>query len=67
MAMTAYDIDWDVTENGAEDKDALAALPTEVELPDSIRTDDGEYYAEAVSDYLSNAYGYCIRSFLLRP
>lgn len=58
--MKATFIDWDV-----DDIDVIEelGLPDEVEIPDEVASSE-EY--DAVADYLSDAYGFCVNSFALR-
>lgn len=70
--MRATNIKWDVTD-GAEEMteeeiaDALASLPTEVELPEKFNkenyTDEDGYHEdeliEDTSDWVSDEYGFC--------
>lgn len=53
--MKAVDIKWDVSGN----REALAGLPTEIEIPESITEEDD------VSDYLSDVTGFCHFGFEL--
>lgn len=56
--MKIINIKWDTD----GDKEALECLPTEVELPDSIKAEDfkdEEEFLEYVSDYLSDTYNFC--------
>lgn len=50
--MFATEIKWDTD----GDTEALASLPTEVEIPQDIADLDDE---DAISDWLSDAFGYC--------
>ena len=51
---TAHHIFWDVDE-----EDGIVDLPDSVLIPDNVVDDD-------VADYLSDTYGFCVSSFLLR-
>lgn len=63
--MKAFDIEWDI-EDSLEDifYDELY-LPAEVEIPDDVIADciDEEEICDAVADYLSDEYGYCVLTF----
>lgn len=67
--MRAMNIKWDVTD-GAEDMakedmdEILSTLPTEVEIPDNLIDDDGDFYSD-ISDWLSDEYGFCHFGFEL--
>lgn len=50
-------VEWD------QDKDDTTKIPTLVEIPDSILVND--YNIDTISDYLSNASGYCHKGFTL--
>ena len=62
--MKATNIKWDVTD-GSEDMtkedmdEILSTLPTEVEIPDYLITDDEDDLLDDVSDWLSDEYGFC--------
>ena len=68
--MKAVNIKWDVTD-GAEDMtkedmdEILSTLPTEVEIPDNLITDDEDDLLDEVSDWLSDEYGFCHFGFEL--
>ena len=68
--MKAINIKWDVID-GAEDMtkedmdEILSTLPTEVEIPDYLITDDEDDLLDEVSDWLSNEYGFCHDGFEL--
>ena len=68
--MRAVNIKWDVTD-GAEDMtkkdmdEILLTLPTEVEIPDYLTTDDEDNLLDEVSDWLSDEYGFCHDGFEL--
>ena len=68
--MKAINIKWDVTD-GAEDMtkeemdEILSTLPTEVEIPDYLITDDEDDLLDEVSDWLSDEYGFCHDGFKL--
>ena len=68
--MRAVNIKWDVTD-GAEDMtkedmdEILSTLPTEVEIPDYLITDDEDDLLDDVSDWLSDEYGFCHDGFEL--
>lgn len=47
--MKAYDIQWDAD----GDNEALASLPNEIEVPDSLKTID------EISDYITDRTGFC--------
>lgn len=61
--MKAINIKWDVTD-GAEDMtkeemdEILSTLPTEVEIPSYLITDEDDSL-EDISDWLSDEYGFC--------
>ena len=48
----AINIDWDYDDDDDQD------LPTEVEIPDDVEDDE-------IADYLSDEYGFCVRSFCI--
>lgn len=50
--MLATEIKWDTD----GDTEALASLPTEVEIPQDIADLDDD---DAISDWLSDTFGYC--------
>lgn len=58
--LIAYDIEWDIDEEDYESEDVLPDLPTEMEIPDDIDTDDG------ISDWLSDFTGFCHHGFKVR-
>ena len=66
--MRAVNIKWDVTD-GAEDMtkedmdEILLTLPTEVEIPNYLITDDEDDLLDEVSDWLSDEYGFCHDGF----
>ena len=68
--MRAVRIKWDVTD-GAEDMtkedmdEILLTLPTEVEIPNYLITDDEDDLLDEVSDWLSDEYGFCHDGFEL--
>lgn len=68
--MKAVNIKWDVTD-GAEDMtkedmdEILLTLPTEVEIPDYLTTNDENDLLDDVSDWLSDEYGFCHDGFEL--
>lgn len=68
--MKAVNIKWDVTD-GAEDMtkedmdEILLTLPTEVEIPDYLTTNDEDDLLDDVSDWLSDEYGFCHDGFEL--
>ena len=68
--MRAVNIKWDVTD-GAEDMtkedmdEILSTLPTEVEIPDYLITDDEDDLLDDISDWLSDEYGFCHDAFEL--
>ena len=68
--MKAINIKWDVID-GAEDMtkedmdEILSTLPTEVEIPDYLITDDEDDLLDEVSDWLSDEYGFCHDGFEL--
>lgn len=58
--MLVTNITWDISD-GEYDEDELddyLELPTEVKVPTGIAPDD-------VADWLSDEYGFCVRSFSL--
>lgn len=67
--MKAINIKWDVTD-GAEDMtkeemdEILSTLPTEVEIPSYLITDEDDSL-EDISDWLSDEYGFCHNGFEL--
>lgn len=50
--MLATEIKWDTD----GDTEALASLPTEVEIPQDIADQDDD---DAISDWLSDTFGFC--------
>lgn len=62
----AINIQWDTD----GDEEALASLPTEVELPEDVfwdnRYDNKDEYLDAVSDWLSDTYGFLHYGFTMR-
>ena len=68
--MRAVNIKWDVTD-GTEDMtkedmdEILLTLPTEVEIPNYLITDDEDDLLDEVSDWLSDEYGFCHDGFEL--
>ena len=68
--MRAVNIKWDITD-GAEDMtkedmdEILLTLPTEVEIPNYLITDDEDDLLDEVSDWLSDEYGFCHNGFEL--
>lgn len=68
--MKAINITWDVTD-GTEDMtkeemdEILSTLPTEIEIPDHLITDDINDVIEDVSDWLSDEFGFCHYGFEL--
>lgn len=58
--MRAVNIKWDVDELGD-----LEYLPTEVEIPSYLITDDIDDSLEDISDWLSDEYGFCHDGFEL--
>lgn len=67
--MKAINIKWDVTDS-AEDMtkeemdEILSTLPTEVEIPSYLITDEDDSL-EDISDWLSDEYGFCHDGFEL--
>lgn len=57
MKTVATDIEWDV--DYPEDLDFL---PKEIEIPEDIDPDDDD----SISDYLSDATGFCHKGFVIR-
>lgn len=55
--MKAVNIQWDTD----GDEEALASLPTEVEIPETITEDD-----DAISDWLSDQFGFCHFGFAIQ-
>ena len=54
--MKAINIEWDV-----DFKEDLEMLPTKIEIPDYIESDD----PDAIDDYISNITDYCHRGYEL--
>ena len=54
--MKAINIEWDV-----DFEEDLETLPTEIEIPDCIESDD----YDAIDDYLSNVTDYCHKGYEL--
>ena len=73
--MKIYDIKWDVTDGTEmtqeEIEETLAMLPKEIELPEEFNKEnymeDGEFdenaWLNAISDWLSEDYGFCHDGF----
>lgn len=74
--MKVYDIKWDVTDGTnlstpEEIEETLAMLPKELELPEKFDKEnymeDGEFdedeWLDAISDWLSEDYGFCHDGF----
>ena len=73
--MKIYDIKWDVTDGTEmtqeEIEETLAMLPKEIELPEEFNKEnymeDGEFdenaWLDAISDWLSEDYGFCHDGF----
>ena len=75
--MKVYDIKWDVTDGTnlstpEEIEEVLAILPKEIELPEEFYNkenymEDGEFdegaWLDAISDWLSEDYGFCHDGF----
>lgn len=64
--MRATNIQWDVTDDSEEMtqekiNELLEYLPTEIEIPEDIDSDD----EEAISDYISNSTGFCHNGYCL--
>lgn len=59
--MKAVNIKWDTD----GDIELLAELPTEVEIPDYLITDDEDDLLDDVSDWLSDEVGFCHDGFEL--
>ena len=59
--MKAVNIKWDTD----GDMELLEELPTEVEIPDYLITDDEDDLLDDVSDWLSDEYGFCHFGFEL--
>ena len=59
--MKAVNIKWDT--DGA--MELLEELPTEVMIPDYLITDDEDDLLDAVSDWLSDEFGFCHDAFEL--
>ena len=59
--MKAVNIKWDTD----GDVKLLEELPTEVEIPDYLITDDENDLLDDVSDWLSDEYGFCHDAFEL--
>ena len=59
--MKAINIKWDTDGN----MELLEELPTEVEIPDYLITDDEDDLLDDVSDWLSDEYGFCHDAFEL--
>ena len=65
--MKAYNIKWDLGDDLVDYNIDDCDIPTETEIPDwvteSCVTD--EEICDAVADYLSDEYGYCVTEFNL--
>ena len=59
--MKAVNIKWDTD----GDIEVFENLPTEVEIPDYLITDDEDDLLDEVSDWLSDEYGFCHDGFEL--
>ena len=59
--MKAVNIKWDTD----GDMELLEELPTEVEIPDYLITDDEDDLLDNISDWLSDEYGFCHFGFEL--
>ena len=59
--LKAINIKWDTD----GDMELLEELPTEVEIPDYLITDDEDDLLDDVSDWLSDEYGFCHDAFEL--
>ena len=59
--MKAVNIKWDTD----GDMEILEELPTEVEIPDYLITDDEDDLLDNISDWLSDEYGFCHDAFEL--
>ena len=57
--MKAVNIKWDTD----GDMELLEELPTEVEIPDYLITDDEDDLLDNISDWLSDEYGFCHDAF----
>ena len=57
--MKAVNIKWDTD----GDVKLLEELPTEVEIPDYLITDDEDDLLDEISDWLSDEYGFCHDGF----
>ena len=57
--MKAVNIKWDTD----GDMELLEELPTEVEIPDYLITDDEDDLLDDISDWLSDEYGFCHYAF----
>ena len=57
--MKAVNIKWDTD----GDMELLEELPTEVEIPDYLITDDEDDLLDDVSDWLSDEFGFCHDAF----
>ena len=59
--MKAVNIKWDTD----GDMELLEELPTVVEIPDYLITDDEDDLLDNISDWLSDEYGFCHDAFEL--
>lgn len=59
--MKAIEIKWDTD----GDKTALAELPREVEIPKEVEAEFMDNDEDAIADWLSDEYGYCMFGFSL--
>ena len=59
--MKAVNIKWDTD----GDMELLEELPTEVEIPNYLITDDEDDLLDDISDWLSDEYGFCHDAFEL--
>lgn len=59
--MRAINIKWDTD----GDMELFENLPTEVEIPDYLITDDEDDLLDDISDWLSDEYGFCHDAFEL--
>lgn len=63
--MKAVEIEWDLEDDAFEYNNDCKELPTKVEIPDWVTKgcETHQEICDAVVDYLSDEYGYCVIEF----
>lgn len=66
--MKAFEIKWDLKDDVLEYNIGECDVPTEVDIPDYVTADcvNEQELCDAVADYLSDEYGFCVIEFGLR-